>query len=339
MNISNVIRERRSIRRYKKAPVEQELIVSLLSKAVSWYESEGTPHWRCVHYGTLDARQKLAESMLTKVKESNLGKIIPSKMTEFFRKQMANSPAILIFIAEAGENQRQSDENYAAVCSIMQNFQLLGWEQGLGMLWFTDPLVYSETFFKTIGLQKGERLAGILNIGYFEKIPRARKRTPAEKKWATITCGNNIHLDDSHFSSQLCLDILNEAVWAPNDGLREPWRFIHVTGDQAAEKLQTSYHDTSRTYLLVVATEEADLHKQEEDYAAVCCVVQNFRLLAKSKKLNVCCKIPEWINDQKQCKMFGIHPQERVVAMLELGGEDLYFNTASHSPKLNITHL
>lgn len=171
-------------------------------------------------------------------------------------------------------------------------------------------------------------------------MPRGwRKRTPAEKKWVSIDGDDRPHSDSLRVSSQSVLDILNEAVWAPNDGLREPWRFIYVTRNETVSKLGTSYGDISLAFLLVVAKEENDLHKQAEDYAAVCCLIQNFQLLAKSQPWHVRRMIPEWIYDRERCKPFGIRPQERIVAVLELGGNDRYSNSASTSPMLNITHL
>ncbi|WP_239551479.1 nitroreductase family protein [Paenibacillus elgii] len=34
----------------------------------------------------------------------------------------------------------------------------------------------------------------------------------------------------------LVLQLLNDAVWAPNHGLREPWRFIYVGSAEGREK-------------------------------------------------------------------------------------------------------
>lgn len=337
MNVSQTIKERRTIRKFKTTPVAQEQIVSLLKEAASLYEAEGTPHWRCLYIGTPESREQLAESMLAKVKESSLGKLLPGPMTNFLKKQAIDIPAHVIFIAETADTQRQRDENYAAVCSIMQNVQLLGWEQGLGMLWYTDMLICSESFFKKIGLREGERFAGILEIGYFEKAPKARKRTPAEQNLSII--GEGGRADSFHLpvSPQSVLELLNEAVWAPNDGMREPWRFIYVPGGEAAGKLRSSGGDASLPFLLVVAKEEADLHKQEEDYAAVCSLTQNFQLLAKSKPWQVRRLLPEWIYDRERCSLFGLRPLERIVAVLELGGEKRFSNSKPAAPALKIS--
>lgn len=343
MNYSQTIRERRTIRKFNTTPVAPELVVSLLNEAVSLYEAEGTPRWRCLYAGTPESRKRLVESMIAKMKESKFSKLIPAKMIDIFIKRITDIPAHLIFIAESAADQRQRDENYAAVCSVMQNFQLLGWKRGLGMLWDTDPMFQSESFLAEIGLLEGERFAGILHTGYFDKAPRARRRTPAEQKWIAIGGGgepDGPQSDNGRISEQSILEVLNDAVWAPNDGLREPWRFIYVTGSEAAAKLPGSSGNPSAAFLLFVAKEEADPHKQEENYAAVCCLIQNFQLLAKSKLGHVRRTVPEWTYDQERCEPFGIRRQERIVAVLELGADDRSSDSAPASPPLlNITHF
>ncbi|WP_339209605.1 nitroreductase family protein [Paenibacillus sp. FSL K6-3182] len=176
--------------------------------------------WRCIYYDSMESRLRLAESMFAKVIDSRLGKLIPSKLTGFLTKSILNTPVHLVFIAASSENHRQRDNNYAAVCSIMQNLQLVGWENGLGMLWYTDPLLNNPSFFNEIGLKAGEKFAGILNIGYFDRSPKARKRTPAEMNWTEFTTDTKPHLtnEDRYVSSQDILETLNIAVWAPNDG-------------------------------------------------------------------------------------------------------------------------
>lgn len=335
-NLSGTIRERRTIRRFSDVPVEQEVIVSLLNEAAALYEAEGTPHWRCLYAGTPESRDELAECMIAKVKGSTLARLLPAKMTELMKKQIINTPAHLIFIAEAGETERQQDINYAAVCSIMQCVQLVGWEQGLGMLWYSDPMMLGEPFYQKIGLRDQERFAGILEIGYFDKAPKGRKRTPAERNWTTIGDGGAVGADFALPAPQSVLKLLNDAVWAPNDGMREPWRFIYVTGGEVARQLSSAEEQAVLPLLLVVATEEADPHKQQEDYAAVCCLVQNFQLLAKSEPWQVHRLIPEWVYERARCKALGLRPLERIVAVLELGGDKSRTESRSLPPEVRI---
>ncbi|MGZ7444193.1 nitroreductase family protein [Paenibacillus sp. TH7-28] len=318
---SKTIRERRTIRNFNVSPVSRELVESLLKQAAELYESDGNPRWRCVYIGTPESRRRLVECMLAKTRESMFGKLIPPKMLDILSRRVADIPGHLIVVAEPGADEQESDENYAAACGIMQNFQLLGWELGLGMLWDTDPLFQSELFFTEIGLREGERFAGILHMGYFDKAPRARKRTPAEQKWTAVRLGDAPPEREFQppFSEQNILEVLNDAVWAPNDRLREPWRFIFVTGGMTGAHAQAVVSGPAPACLLVVVKEEADAHKREEDFAAACCLVQNFQLLAKSKNWGVRRTRPEWIYDPERRRGFGVKPLERIAAALELG--------------------
>lgn len=186
MSLAELIRERRSIRRFNELPVAEKLVVELLEKATQLYCSDTAVRWRYVFAGNPEARVRLAEYMLGKMKESKLGRLVPNKMMDVFKKRLEQVPANLIVIAETDPDRRIANENFAAVCSILQIFQLLGWERKLGMLWDTEPLIQNELFFKRIGVRDGERFVGILHLGYFDKIPKGRARTPAEKKWTVF---------------------------------------------------------------------------------------------------------------------------------------------------------
>ncbi|MGG6311696.1 nitroreductase family protein [Paenibacillus macerans] len=334
MDFSQTIRERRTIRKFNASPVSQELVVALLNEAAELYESEGTPRWRCIYAGTPESRERLAGFMLGRMKESKLGKLIPSKMIDLYVKRVVDIPAHLIVVAEAATDRRQSDENYAAASSVMQTLQLLSWERGLGVLWDTEPVVQSESLFAGIGLREGDRFVGVLHMGYFDKAPKGRRRTPAERKWTAIS--GSVQPSGPHaavsISEHDVLEVLNDAVWAPNDGMREPWRFIFVTGGGATGYPGATIPGNAPAYLLVVAKEESDPHKREEDYAAVCCLIQNFELLVKSKPWGVRRTRPEWIYDPQPCRLYGVEPGERIVAVLELGGEEAHPTTKKAAP-------
>lgn len=122
---------------------------------------------------------------------------------------------------------------------------------------------------------------------------------------------------DRPVSQELILELLNHAVWAPNDGLREPWRFIFA--DTRIGKLMQGLQEYAPAYLLVLVKEEADHHKREEDFAAVCCLIQNFRLLAHEQGLGVRSTLHDWMYDRSRAETFGVLGNERIAAVLELG--------------------
>ncbi|MEK4365737.1 nitroreductase family protein [Paenibacillus sp. FSL M8-0212] len=122
---------------------------------------------------------------------------------------------------------------------------------------------------------------------------------------------------DRPVSQDLILELLNHAVWAPNDGLREPWRFIFA--DNRYGDIMQGLQEPAPAYLLVLVKEEADQHKREEDFAAVCCLIQNFRLLAHEQRLGVSCTLHDWMYDPSRTERFGVLSNERIAAVLELG--------------------
>ncbi|GAA3406993.1 nitroreductase family protein [Paenibacillus hodogayensis] len=186
MSLAQLIRERRSIRRFNRQPVAQELVVELLQRAVRLYGADEEPRWRCIYAGTEEARRRLADSMIAKTRQSRLVKLIPNKMVESFIQKFADIPASLIVVADADPDRRRQEENYASACGTLQLLQLLGWERGLGMAWDTERLIQNELFFENVGIGASEQFVGIMHMGYFDKTPRGRGRTPAEKKWTVF---------------------------------------------------------------------------------------------------------------------------------------------------------
>ncbi|WP_240644342.1 nitroreductase family protein [Paenibacillus paeoniae] len=186
LNVADLIMERRSIRKCTTRPVEQELVVELLRNALRLQPSLENGSWRAVYAGTPEASKELTDYIYVQMTESKLGKLIPGKLMDVFKKRFSDIPAHLVVMAAKGPDRPSSDRNYAAICGLMQSFQLLGWERGLGMLWDTDPFLYHEGFFQGIGLREDETFVGILHLGYYDKVPKSRRRTPAERKWTVL---------------------------------------------------------------------------------------------------------------------------------------------------------
>lgn len=90
-------------------------------------------------------------------------------------------PAHLVLVLKEDPRQKVWDEDYAAVCSLIQNFLLAAWEQGLGVVWKTNNYDYDLIFRETVGVQTGEKIVGVLHVGYPETVPPARPRTADEE--------------------------------------------------------------------------------------------------------------------------------------------------------------
>src|SRR5690606_8610365 len=67
-------------------------------------------------------------------------------------------PVHLVLIMPEDPRQRCWDEDYGAVASMLQNFQLAVWERGIGMIWRSNDWIYDPVFRDATGVKPGERI-------------------------------------------------------------------------------------------------------------------------------------------------------------------------------------
>lgn len=171
--VTAAIRERRTIKRFKTDPVPEELLVQLLDTA-SWAPNHGLREpWRFILF-LGDGRQRLLQAINENARK-------PKDPVALMQV-----PAYLVIAIREEERPIELEEDTLAAATLVQNFQLAAWEQGVGVKWLTDPYTFRPEFRASIGLQPGEKLIGLLQVGYPEDIPAARPRTPAEHKLTVI---------------------------------------------------------------------------------------------------------------------------------------------------------
>lgn len=171
--VSKAIQERRTIKQFKSDQIEEELLLELLNTA-SWAPNHGLREpWRFIMF--VDEGKKF---LINKITESAKKPKDPVKLMQV--------PAYLAVIIKEDERQRELEEDMLAAGTFVQNFQLAAWEQGIGVKWVTDPYTFRPEFRANIGVKANEKLIGLLQIGYPETIPAAKKRTPVEDKLTIV---------------------------------------------------------------------------------------------------------------------------------------------------------
>lgn len=143
---------------------------------------------------------------------------------------------------------------------------------------------------------------------------------------------------DKPVSEETVIELLEDAIWAPTHGMRQPWRFIFVGSEEKQEfarkiaatypaELQKNREDylNEPTAILVVIMEAPDFEKQwDENFGATASMIHNFSLLAWEKNLGVCWKTNPHIYDKAVKKLLGVSDNEKIVGFLHLG----YFEKA-----------
>lgn len=153
----------------------------------------------------------------------------------------------------------------------------------------------------------------------------------------------------------LVLELIETAVWVPNHRLTEPWRFVFLSGAAAqryaeirqemaldgfaspdAEARQAVAKGTYAkfngipAFLAVIMKQHADAQIREEDYAACCCLTQNFLLLAWERGLGTSWKT--FKRDARLRQLLSLADDEVVVAWLHMGYPDGALVTSSRKP-------
>jgi len=172
---AKLIKERRTVRLFKEDPVPTALIVDLLNVAVWAPNHLNRQPWRFILF-IGEGRTAFADAMVATYSSEERAKY-GAKKHEYLKRV----PAHLIVVLKEDPRPKVWEEDYAAVCSLIQNFQLAAWEQGVGCVWKTNHYGYDPDFRAAVGVAPGEKIVGVLHIGYPNAIPPVQARKPAEQ--------------------------------------------------------------------------------------------------------------------------------------------------------------
>lgn len=161
MEFFEVIRERRSIRRYKDLPVAPEAIEQILNAArlaPSWHNQQC---WRFLVLTSAAAREKLLDVVL----DANPGK-----------RGLHQAPVLIVICGCPGESgTREGKEYYMADAAIaFEHLCLAAKALGLGTCWIGG---FDEgALRKILNIPESVRIVGITPLGHPDQEPSPRPR-------------------------------------------------------------------------------------------------------------------------------------------------------------------
>lgn len=171
--VARTIVDRRTIRRYKPDPLPEQLVERLLNTAV-WAPTHGLREpWRFILF-VAEGRRRLIDAVIRHaLKPKNADRLL-------------EVPAYLAVVIREDSRPRELEEDMLAGAALVQNIQLAAWEQGVGVKWLTEPYTFRPQFRADIGVSEGEKLIGLLQLGYPLEVPSPAPRTPAERKLTVV---------------------------------------------------------------------------------------------------------------------------------------------------------
>lgn len=184
--MSQLIVDRRTIRKFKNEAIETEVLEDLLQVA-SWAPNHKLKEpWRFIIYK--DEGSKVLGNIMFDV-ASKAGKM--KKSPEDMKNYFSSIPAHILVVMPEDPQPLLREEDYAANNALIQNFQLAAWERGIGVFWKSDGYLTLPSFREAVGVVPGEKIVGILHVGYPDMIPKAQKRTKVSEKITLINSANN----------------------------------------------------------------------------------------------------------------------------------------------------
>ena len=185
MDVIRAIETRQSIGRVKPDPVPKEMIERILESAVHAPNHRLTEPWR-FHVFTGKGRGELARARaeiarLQAEAEGESEELAAGRISRE-RKKAFRAPVVIAVICDAGRDEVETLENYAACACAVQNMQLAAHSLGLAAMWRTGAVAYHEHMRRFLGLGEGDTVVAHLYVGYPDMDERPRRRKPAKEK-------------------------------------------------------------------------------------------------------------------------------------------------------------
>lgn len=143
-----------------------------------------------------------------------------------------------------------------------------------------------------------------------------------------------VYTEDTTVEDSVIIDVINHATYAPNHGMREPWRVIWIKKEQlqsyaelfavhskmSEDKAQKHIETVTKLsgILLVVGKVDRRQRLFLEDVIAVGAFMQNISLLLHSENIGSCIKTPEVFRLPKFNDELGVALDEMIFGQIYL---------------------
>lgn len=156
MNIYDIIKTRRTIKKFKPLPIDNKKVLNWLEIATMAPNHRMTEPWEIVFVGP-ETRKSL------------------NHKTDF-----GNAPIIFTVLSRKGDTEITREENLAATACFIQNFILSAWFEGIGTFWSSIGITPKNR--ELLQVSDEYDIVGVIALGYPEEISEAKPRTEIENK-------------------------------------------------------------------------------------------------------------------------------------------------------------
>lgn len=178
LSVRDIIISRRSIKLFNGQPVDQEELFEIINDAV-WAPNHGNREpWRCI-VGVGNNLPKIHE-VLRNIAIPKWQDLTSDELDKQMKKFTLPGAVVFVVVKE-DVRQKERLEDFAAASCFIQNMQLLAWEREIGTCWKTPPFIENPALYKSLDVNPGERIIGMLQFGYFDEIPKGKERKTVDQ--------------------------------------------------------------------------------------------------------------------------------------------------------------
>ncbi len=190
----DVIKQRKSIRKYNNNPVSMEVVTELIKAATLAPNGSNSQQWDFIVVNKPELVDKLAEYVSSAHREYfGKARIDASEGEKLVKivsmyENLKNVPVFVVFCVNMRNKMLQEEfTDYMklwaehSIAAAIENFILAATDKGLGTCWFGSPSWRSEQIKNLLNIPASIEIAAISPLGYPEGNSAQRPRMPIEE--------------------------------------------------------------------------------------------------------------------------------------------------------------
>ena len=180
MPLIDLLRRRRSIKKFTERPVTRAEIETLLEAAILAPNHRLTEPWRFYVLGP-DAREAYGRALgvrkARKIEDPDASRTMRDRVAAEHRAL----PCMIALALVKSDNPEIAEEDYAAAMMGVENIMLAAVELGLGTAIRTGGVMGDDAARAAAGVAENERIVAIVNVGEPAETPGGPKKRPASE--------------------------------------------------------------------------------------------------------------------------------------------------------------
>jgi len=191
IRIFDLIKGRRSIRKYSLREVPRDVLFKILETARWAPSAHNAQPWRFIVVMDRSLKRKLAERMAEEWIKDMRRDGVPwntrEKLANASIRQFTDAPVLIVACLTMEDmdtypdSRRMTYEHIMAVQSLaasIQNILLAAYSEGLGACWFCAPLFCQDAVRKVLGIPSNVEPQALITLGYPSEKPAPPPRKP-----------------------------------------------------------------------------------------------------------------------------------------------------------------